>query len=165
MATPKFLTKDLAALAVVTVLKSIMDDAEQFGIVKKACHICVAVPSVEHHLSHHKNISMEMLYEFSYNKDLWTAEYAKIANSKALQLWEDRNDGRTDIMPHLLFPGDTVYYGGVKRHGIVVTCSGFPPWIDQMIAGMIADMIVALAYTTWRTSEEYKNEMDFVTAC
>jgi len=97
--TPKFLTKDLAALAVITVLKSIMDEAEQFGIVKKACHICVAVPSVERHLSHHKNISMEMLYEFSYNKALWTAEYAKIANSKALQLWEDRNDGRTDIMP------------------------------------------------------------------
>ncbi|PIQ68706.1 MAG: hypothetical protein COV91_02745 [Candidatus Taylorbacteria bacterium CG11_big_fil_rev_8_21_14_0_20_46_11] len=82
---------------------------------------------------------------------------------KAIQLWHDRNDDRTNIMPHLLFSGDTVYWGGVKRHGIVVACSGVQPWFDKMFSGMIADMLVGIAYNAWMLSEDKRQGVDFLT--
>lgn len=75
----------------------------------------------------------------------WPHKFDNIARCKALQLWTGRNDGRTDSMAHLLFPGDTPWWGGVKRDGIVVACSGFQPHFDRMFAGMVADMCIALA--------------------
>jgi hypothetical protein len=81
-------------------------------------------------------------------------DYDSIAKCKALQLWQGRNDDRTDIAPHLMFAGDAPYYGGVKRHGIVVTCSGVQPWFDKMISAMICEMLVGLAYNAWMVSDD-----------
>src|SRR3989338_7336273 len=68
---------------------------------------------------------------------------------KELQLWHDRNDDRSEIIPHLLFPGDAPFWGGAKRRGIVVACSGIQPWLDKLVSGMVADLIVAIAYNAW----------------
>ena len=95
-----------------------------------------------------------LLYEQSFGTIAdWEHRYGIIARSKAIQLWTGRNDGRTDNQPHLLFPGDTPYWGGVKRNGIVVACSGVQPWFDQMISGMTIDAMVALAYDAYKTDE------------
>ena len=104
-----------------------------------------------------------VFYEHSFGKEEWTHKFDDIARCKALQLWHERNDDRTDCRPLLLFPGDTPFWGGVKRHGIVVACSGVQPWFDKMISGMVADMIDAYAYNEWMESEDRKNAVDFLT--
>ena len=65
-------------------------------------------------------------------------------------------------MPHLLFLGDTPYWGGVKREGIVVACSGVQPHFDRMIAGMVADGLIAMAYELWMTSEDKQEGASFL---
>lgn len=107
-------------------------------------------------------ITPTVLYEASLNRELWTGEYDNIARCKGLQLWHDRNDDRTDVMPHLLFPGDTPFWGGVKRRGIVVSGSGIQSHFDKMICGMVADMIVAMAYDAWMTSKDREDKLAFL---
>ena len=81
---------------------------------------------------------------------------------KAVQLWTGCNDGRAGVVPHLLFPGYTPYWGGVKRDGIVVACSGVQPWFDRMISGIVADTIIALAHDAYENDEERKSGVDFL---
>jgi len=52
--------------------------------------------------------------------------------------------------------------GGVKRYGIVVACSGFPPHFDKMFSGMIADMCIGLAYDYWARAKKNGFDQDFV---
>ena len=170
--SPKFLTKELAKIAVQQVLAAVMDPSSPLStlIKRQACHIVIVVPSMVdqavagHAVWHAGPLFPFVLYEQSVgNRESWTAKYDEVAHCKALQLWYERSDGATDIMPHLLFTGDTPYWGGVRRGGIVVTCSGIQPWFDRMIAGMVADMIIALAYNAWMTSEDKKSGVDFLT--
>lgn len=171
MLTPKFLNWRSADLAVESVLRLVMENERLSHIPKrKMCHIIVLGPSMkddrETNYKDWPNYQIEpiVLYDQSYgNRSLWTAKYDEIAKCKALQLWHDRNDGRTSVMPHLLFPGDTPYWGGVKREGIVVACSGLQPYLDRMIAGMTADMIIGYAYHQFATSEDVKEGVDFLT--
>ncbi|MFA6095038.1 MAG: hypothetical protein WC757_04105 [Candidatus Paceibacterota bacterium] len=159
--TPKFLTEVLAKKAVQTVLDALMTPT--FGLLKRnACHIIILVPSRSNSFPN-SSTPPQILYEVSVGKEEWSADYRQIATGKARQLWEDRTDGRTDIQPHLLFCGDTRYWGGVKRDGIVVACSGVQPWFDMMISGMIADMLIGMAYDAWKNSSEHKEEAAFLT--
>jgi hypothetical protein len=105
-----------------------------------------------------------VIFEKSFygGRDELDATFGTFARLKAHQLWYDRNDDRTGILPHLLFQGDTVYWGGVKRLGIVVTCSGLQQYLDKMISGMIADMLVAMAQEAWTTSAEALEGKHFV---
>ena len=156
MLTPAFLTKIIAVEAVNHVLE-VVNKFHDMGLLKRAmCHIVVLVPSMKDDkdtdYSGYPNYPIEpkLLYEASLdNPANWPHKFDSIARCKALQLWHDRNDDRTDCMPHLLFPGDTHYWGGVKRHGIVVACSGFQPYFDKMFSGMVADMCIGLAYNEW----------------
>ena len=121
------------------------------------CHIVILVPSMENDWPadsegkpNYHPIEPHLLYEHSLGeKENWPHKFDRIARSKAFQLWHGRNDGRTDCIPHLLFRGDTPWWGGVKRDGIVVSCSGFQPHFDRMFAGMIAEMCVGMAYDDW----------------
>lgn len=166
--TPCFLTMEINEQAVNIVLTAVMstygDPTQCFSrfLKRLACHIVILVPGVS--MDEHKDFQLEpkILFEKSVNPKNWSAHYDQIAKSKALQLWYDKNDGRTDIMPHLLFKGDSPYYGAVKREGIVVACSGVQPWFDRMISGMIADMIIALAYDAWMKSRDKEKGLDFV---
>lgn len=159
--TPKFLTKRVAKQAVKSVLNTVFESPIGDLLKRQDLHIVVLVPAMKNDWTsafpQWPNFELEpaVLYQKSVGKrKKWEYPFDDIARCKALQLWHGRNDDRTDIMPHLLFSGDVPYWGGVKRHGIVVTCSGVQPWFDKMISGMIADMIIGLTYDAWMTSPE-----------
>lgn len=178
--TPKFLTADMAEVAAYTAIETILDQplVDQTGFTqtrlnrylqpkRKQCHIVVLVPGmVDDFTESYPNWPVQpvLLYEVSNldGAEKFEAPFDDIARSKALQLWTDRNDDRTDCIPHLLFPGDTPYWGGVKRRGIVVTCSGVEPYNDKLISGMVADLLVAMSHAAWKASPEYKEGVDFL---
>ena len=165
---PKFLTKEVAEVAVKAVWNAVKPCENGF-LKRNACHIVILVQEIE--VSEESDvvniypncpIRPYVLFEKSIKGDVWTADYTDIARCKALQLWQERNDDRTDIIPHLLFPGDSPFYGGVKRGGIVVACAGVQSWFDKMISGMIADMCIALAYDAWMTSKDKLEKLDYL---
>jgi hypothetical protein len=169
MLTPKFLTADVAQVAV-KMAKLAMSYSPMVNMLSRQMfHIVVLVPSmVDDRAEDYPSwpnyaIEPHLLYDESVgDKEKWPHKFDDIAQCKALQLWHDRNDDRTDSMPHLLFPGDTPYWGGVKRRGIVVACSGVQPYFDKMISGIVADMSVAIAYHEWMTSDDKKSGVDFL---
>ncbi len=171
MVTPKFLTEELAKFAIETVSTAMMETPPMGDLLKRQTyHIVILVPAMkddrEANFPDWPNYPLvpHVLYEHSVgDRADWTAKYDEVARCKALQLWHGRNDDRTDIIPHLLFPGDAPFYGGVYRQGIVVTCSGVQPWFDKMIAGMVADMIIGLAYNVWMASEDKKSGASWLT--
>lgn len=144
----------MAKQVVETTLKAVMK-GQIFGqlLSRKACHIAVIVPSMpDDRGTDYADwpdfaIKPHVLYQHS-ERDAspWTKPYDEIARCKALQLWHGRQDGGTDVLPHLLFPGDAPFWGGVKRDGIVVACSGVQSHFDRMISSMICDQLIALAY-------------------
>jgi hypothetical protein len=157
---PKFLTSNIATLAVERVFDIVFTGAGVLDFVRnEGGHITIIVPTMEEmgHRYPDYPIHPDVLFERSRGElSDWKYDYTNIARCKALQLWHNRNDDRTDCIPHLLFPGDTPFWGGVNRHGIVVAYSGEKPYIDKMISGMVADMCVGLAYATWMTSDDKK---------
>lgn len=172
--TPKFLTEDVARRAVRIVVDIAINhplmksDFKLVGI--QACHVVILVPSmfvpVDEDKYPHYETRPHVLYDESFSemeKEKWEHDFGEIARCKALQLWHGRNDGRTGSVPHLLFPGDTPYWGGVKREGIVVACSGFQPYLDKMISGMIADLCIGFAcHKAAEASEDTEKELDFL---
>lgn len=170
MVLPKFLTADIAKRAINEVINAVFERGLDI-VNQRTCHIVVIVPSMKDgrpdDYSEYPNYALfpHVLYEESYNKKEWPqgTRIDVIAKCKALQLWQGRNDDRTDSMPHLLFPGDTPYWGGVKRHGIVVACSGVQSWLDKMISGMIADMMIGMAYDAWMRSDDHAKNVRALT--
>lgn len=166
---PKFLTEKMAEEAVHRVWHSVLNDASiHFQPKRKSCHIVVLVPEMETPdepdiMDNYPNYPVRpiVLFEESFgNKEEWTADYDDIARCKAYKLWQGMNDGRTDILPHLMYSGDCPFWGGVKRDGIVVACSGVESYFDRMISGMVADMLIAGAYHAWMKSEDKKEDRD-----
>jgi hypothetical protein len=128
-----------------------------FDIKRQTFHVVILVPKMLVGVGNYPDypILPHLLAEQSWgDKKEWSYDYAEIAQCKALQLWHGRNDGGTDIKPHLLFSNDTPFWGGVKRDGIVVACSGVQPYFDRMIAGMTADVCIAYAYHAWMLSKD-----------
>lgn len=159
---PVFLTEEIAEKAVDSVVVVLTHTNIGRHLKRLTFHIVILVPITEEPANWPAyELKPYTLYQQTIgDKANWTGKYDEIARCKALQLWHGRNDGGTDVMPHLLFPCDTPYWGGVKRDGIVVACSGVQPWFDRMIAGMIADACIALAYEAFMTRENKK--ADFV---
>lgn len=166
--TPKFLTKEIAEKAVATALRLMQDSPLKELVSRQACHIVVLVPEMDDGRPDFKqwpdySIRAHVLFEFSVgDRKTWPGPFDGIARSKALQLWQERNDDRTDCEPHLLFPGDTQYWGGVKRHGIVVACSGVQAWFDKMLSGIVAELCLGLAYDAFMTSPDKKSDAAFL---
>ncbi|MCX6714750.1 MAG: hypothetical protein NTX72_02970 [Candidatus Uhrbacteria bacterium] len=167
---PKFLTAEIAKIAVDSVFELVFKNEALIARLKrKECHVVILVPSMfadcDAGYPNWPNYRTDSfcLYEQGFgHEEEWPYPFKDIAQCKALQLWQERNDDRTDVMPHLLFPGDTPFWGGVRRHGIVVTCSGVQPYFDKMISGMIADMCAALAYDAWMQSEDKAEDNNFL---
>ncbi|MES2953497.1 MAG: hypothetical protein V4674_02965 [Patescibacteria group bacterium] len=167
--TPKFLTVENARVIVPLVLNTTLRLSPVFK--RKDCHIVILVPEMkDDRATDYRGwpdypITPAVLHEHSEgDPEKWEYKYKDIARCKALQLWDGRNDGGTDIQPHLLFAGDTPFWGGVKRHGIVVAMSGVQPHFDRMVSGMIADMLVGYAYHDWMESSDKKDdELCFLT--
>lgn len=181
LSSPAYLNAKMAEAAVEAVVEAILNppvgsklgEASNFLRPKrKQCHVVVVVPGTSGTIEpdscpdwmEQRQVKPLVLFEKSFfgGRDELDATFGSFARLKAHQLWYDRNDDRTGILPHLLFQGDTVYWGGVKRLGIVVTCSGIQPYIDKMISGMVADMLVAMAYEAWMTSPEVSEHRHFI---
>ncbi len=158
---PIFLTEDIAVAAIVHISPLISKLYEGGVLERDAFAVIVLVPSLDAcpenlHRSSRPSVRTKpyVLLEWKEGEASWPYPFDKIARSKALELWYGRNNGGTDCMPHLLFPGDTPYWGGVKRDGIVVTCSAFEQHLDQMVAGMVADFCIGMAYHKWASVRE-----------
>ncbi len=179
--SPAYLNAKMAEAAVEAVVEAILNppansklaDAGKFLRPKrKQCHVVVVVPGTTGSIEpdtcpqwmEQLQVRPLVLFQKSFygGREELDAPFGKIARLKAHQLWHDRNDDRTGTLPHLLFKGDTVYWGGVKRLGIVVTCSGLQPYIDKMIAGMVADMLITMAHEAWMTSPEFLEHKHFI---
>lgn len=159
---PKFLTYDVVRESVRVIVESLEQAMPELEIDGGLC-IVVLGPSMDESAEWpNQEIRPHVLGVWHKSKETWIYPLEEIAQCKALQLWHGRNDGRTDIMPHLLFPGDTPFWGGVKRDGIVVSCSGLKPCYDRMIAGMVADMCIARAYAAWEQSDDKKQDSAFL---
>jgi hypothetical protein len=173
--TPKFLTPEMAEKAIDFAVMSVLDSPFLKGIIepkRRQLHVGVLVPGMVDFEAENYPASdwpnyptrVVLLKEKSFGDPKeFPWPFDNIARCKGLQLWTDRNDDRTDCQPHLLFPGDTPYWGGVKRRGIVVFCSGVQPWIDKMISGIVADTLVAAAYGAWMDSKDRAEEESFLT--
>lgn len=165
--TPKYLTPEIARRAIAVAVKAVMQ-GEDIPVKRNHCHVVVLVPGMQDdRATDYPNwpdypTTAVMLAEESFgDQEAWEHPYDNIARCKALQLYTDRNDGRAGIIPHLVFSGDTPYWGGVKRDGIVVACSGVQPWFDRLIAGIVTDTIIALAHHAYET-DEGRSGVDFL---
>lgn len=152
---PAFLTEAVADLAIAVAVDDVMQSVYIRHMFKRVhCHIVVQCLVDGEPMT---------VYEGGHgDPEEWNHNYTAIARNKAALLWRG-HDGRTDAMPHLLCVGDTPYWGGVYRDGIVVACSGVQPWFDRMIAGIVADLCIGLAYDAWMVSEVRKDGHAFLT--
>lgn len=171
--TPKHLTKAHARMVADCVLKATLLNPDNLigrYFKRKEGYLVILVPSMEDvrdadypdwpnypirpYLLHEQGVG---------NAADWEYPFDEIARCKALQLWQGRNDdGQTDSNAHLLFPNDTPYWGGVKRHGLVVAFSGVQPWFDQMISGMTADMLKAVGREAFEMSDDKTEGRSFL---
>lgn len=156
---PKYLTATIAETAVEAAAACFLNNPSIAPFLRREqCRVIVVVPArrVDTVTGRILGIEPRILFDRLVGE---TAEpcglpLQKFAYAKALQLWEGRNDDRTDVQPHLLMPGDAPLWGGVKRDGIVVACSGLQPWLDKAFSGMVADLCVGLAYEAYSKSPE-----------
>lgn len=169
--TPKYITPALVERVVDMVLSTFMFSPQMDGIIlRQMCHIVVLVPSVEdargeRYLDwpNYPIIPVAIFEKSVGNQSEWSRDYKSIAQCKAQQLWRGQNtDGNTDSVVHLLFSDDTPFWGGVRRHEIVVACSGVQSYFDQMISGMIADGIKAFARHAYEGSDDKKEGRTFL---
>ena len=142
---PKFLEEDVPCNTIMA--KVALFTVQTFPLERKTFHIVMLVPEMDYDPEKYPDVPVRphLFAEYTYgDRSTWKHDFANIARHKALQLWHDRSDG-SDSKAHLLFPGDTPHWGGVKRDGIAVACEGAGPHFDRMIASMIADACIALA--------------------
>ncbi|MES2088232.1 MAG: hypothetical protein V4467_04565 [Patescibacteria group bacterium] len=162
---PKFLTQDIAKQAVQIAVATLSCPYLLNALKRQSFHIVVLVPKLEYNNTLTNSgydanrvigsVQPHLLYQETIgDKGIWTGDYAEMALGKAQQLWLDRQDGGSDITPHLLFPGDVVYWGGVKRQGIVVACSGIQAYLDRLFSGITADACIALSYHAWKLHKD-----------
>lgn len=166
--TPKFLTQELIHRTVDNVVSMVFKNYPELK--RKTIHVVVVVPSYESELPGETDVSGSMIrphriYQKSFGNMMeWEHPFDDIARCKSDQLWYEFNPGNGVKNPpaHLMFPNWTPYWGGDKKEGLVVACSGVQPHFDKMISGMILSGIIGLAEHAWETSEEKESKQDFL---
>jgi hypothetical protein len=161
--TPPYLTEELAKRAVEVAHGAVFESA-LIPVKRGDYHIVILVPCQREVGGYWEQLYIEPypLYEQSFGEHSdWATDYQKIARDKARQRWYDQSDGGAMVTPHLLFPGNTKYWGAVKRECIVAACSGVQPEFDRLMAQITVDTLIALALHEWKndTSLEY---LDFL---
>lgn len=99
----------------------------------------------------HGNFSDAILYEHAVGDTAkWDADYGAFARAKAELSWRSGLDSHfvQQHKPQLLAEGDSLLWGGVAMHDIVVAVSGADPWFDEAFAGAIVMLLRALAKKT-----------------
>lgn len=96
----------------------------------------------------HGSFSDAILYEHAVGDTAkWDADYGAFARAKAELSWRSGLDSHfvQQHKPHLLAEGDSLLWGGVVMHDMVVAVSGADPWFDEAFAGSIVMLLRALA--------------------
>ena len=79
-------------------------------------------------------------------RENWELPFDEIAQCKPLQIWQERNTpGHMTSQAHMLFDGDTPFWGAHREGMLVVGFSGIQPHYDQMLCKITAAAIVARA--------------------
>lgn len=87
-----------------------------------------------------------ILYEESFNRERWDADYAMYARAKARVSWRTGrdSDGLSTSAPQLLETGDALLGGAICADGIVVAVSGMYAWYDEALATCVAAFLRAV---------------------
>jgi hypothetical protein len=96
----------------------------------------------------HGSFKDAILYEHAVGDPRkWDADYGHFARGKAELSWRTGMDTHAvqQQKPHLLSAGDSLLWGGIVIHDIVVAVSGADPWFDEAFAGAVAMFVRALA--------------------
>jgi hypothetical protein len=96
----------------------------------------------------HGSFSDAILYEHAVgDTSKWDADYGHFARGKAELSWRTGMDTHLvqQQKPYLLSEGDSLLWGGVVTHDIVVAVSGADPWFDEAFAASIAMFLRALS--------------------
>ncbi len=88
-----------------------------------------------------------IIYEHSIgDKSNWEFPFDEIAQCKALQMYHERNiPGNMNSQAHMLFEGDTPFFGTHREGFLVAGFSGIQSYYDQMISKVALAAIVARA--------------------
>jgi hypothetical protein len=163
MIRPKYLTKEIAEKAVDMAVEVVMG---QCPVKRKDCRVTVLVPTMitEGYKFPNYPIVPEVLLRKDYgDKPNWEYEFDEISECKTLQLWQGRNAPGNESTPvHLLFTGDTPFWGGDVTEGIVTSCSGVQPWYDKAISRISNALMIAAAREVWENSDDKKNGVSFL---
>lgn len=166
--TPKFLAPKIIKKPLDDMLDWLVLNSQspiKYLLHRQMCHVTILAPAMnDGGVWPNFDIKPTPVYDKSIgDKDAWPYPFEEIACGKALQLWQGRNDGSTDIMPHLLFAGDTPFWGGVERERLVAVCSGFKEHVDRLVAGIMADTLICVAREAWLASKDKKDDVCFLT--
>jgi hypothetical protein len=165
MVTPKFLTAEMAD----TAIKEALGVARRLFNIEDFC-VVVVVPSMKDGTAtdfqdwlEYKLEPYVLCVHSEGEVKNWKHPYDDIAKCKALQLWQGRATEEGGTPSHLFFSNDTPWWGGVKRQGIVVAGSGSTCSVDQMVAGIVAGILIALARQAMEKSADIVGKEDFLT--
>lgn len=159
---PKFLTKGVVESAIVAAVDMAF---RAVPVKRRMLHVAVLVPEMDIISRPWPDfpIKPHCIAQMSFgDKSEWPHPFDEVARCKAVQAWHGRSGDGTDVMPHLLFPSDTLFWGAIKRYGIAVGTSGLQPWYDRMISGVVIETCVARAYGAKMEWAEKNSGADFV---
>ncbi len=160
--TPAFLEQATVCRLMADIAKFVFDT---FSLGNPDMHVLMLVPEMKKMGSYPAHEIVPFVFARYTNGDALVpkqALYQDLAECKALQLWDDRNFGGPNSVPHLLLRGDTPYWGGVKRDGIVVACSGLASHYDRMLSSMVADACIAIAHGNYLAWRDANSGVDYV---
>jgi hypothetical protein len=151
--TPMFLTKEIAETAVEGAVRAFFIREKKKHRSKKKtrkhmpfgrnCYVAIYVLSYPTGENGRADYTQPAQYSFLYGKafgcrDKWKHDFEDIARCKAVK-------GERSDQPHLLFPGETIYWGNVEMDGIRIGCSGFASEDDKKISRGTGRRLIRLA--------------------
>lgn len=91
-------------------------------------------------------VENSVLFEESYNSEKWKKDYAAIAHGKYAASLRTGLSSRNLLnkYPELLAEGDAKWAGSVVSGGIIVACSGFQDYLDEMVCNMLIAILRGL---------------------
>jgi hypothetical protein len=163
--TPVFLTTEVADIAIEHVVRTFFAQAKKKYVTGEEmrkhmpfgenCYVAVYVPAFPVRKDGKADYTRPYKWHFLFGKgfglgdpskfgQIWEHDFEDIARCKAVK--GDRSD-----QPHLLYPGETVYWGNVEVQGIRIGCSGFASEDDMTVSENTGREIIRLAKEAFDT--------------
>lgn len=165
---PKFLTAEMGNDAIEATFHLLFtrNSSTRSLIVPKhpQLHIVILAPRMQMgDWPHGYRLEPHVLAEGSFGQEAWERDYCDIARCKAIQRWHGRSgEGVVGSPAHLLYEGDTPYWGTFEFQQVVGAASGIKPWHDRYAASIAVMTAITLAHDAWEKSEDKKNGVDFL---